>query len=283
MRLAVVGGNGFIGREFIEYALAEEHDCCVIGSEYDVFSDEGRKTVKELLVQSDALVFLAARKDYNGFSKEDYRYNVDLAMTYLDICREIDMDNIVVTSSRCAYSSDVLPWKEDDMQAPLSLYGASKQAVDSLVLLYNRKYEMHIKSLRLAQVLGMGERKGFLMNTLIDNARQGIRQTVYGTGAGRKQYIYVKDVSDVILRCVTEKKYEAGIFNIAMRDNISVLETAELVNLIFNNKAGIELLKDCKEDRKEYLMDVSKASKYLEWEAHYDMEAALRCIANEDL
>ncbi len=53
-----------------------------------------------------------------------------------------------------------MPWKEEIVYTPLSLYGASKLAVDTLGALYNKNYGLSIKNLRLAQVIGLGEREG---------------------------------------------------------------------------------------------------------------------------
>lgn len=281
MKIAVVGGNGFIGREFRKYALDRGLDVIVIGSDHDALSEDGSRVIKNILKDSAAMVFLAAKRSTAAFSMQEYIYNVTLAERYMRFASETFLDNVVIASSCSTYSSLNIPWKENEFQAPLSLYGASKQAIDSLALWYNENKGMKIKSLRLAQVIGMGERKGYLLNTLIDNAMQGKKQVIYGKGTGRRQYIYVKDVCDVILHCITAEKNNSGIFNIGIKDNISITELAETVNEVLGNKAGIEKIEDRPEDTKEYLMDVSKAAKGLQWKPQYDLEAAFMEIREQ--
>lgn len=282
MKIAVVGGNGFIGKEFVTYALDKGHKTIVLDRHYDIISSEGSIQILEILRDCDAMVFLAARRPSISFSLEDYFYNIEIAGRYLDLCRKASIGNIVITSSISVYSSEETPWKEDHFDIPLSLYGASKQAVDSLALQYNHQYHLHIKCLRLAQVIGMGERKGFLLNTVIDNAITGKKQTVFGKGIGRRQYIYVKDVCDVILHCIEIENENAGIFNIAMHDNISIVELVQIANEVFGNETGIEFVDYDKEDTKEYLMDTTKAEKSLHWRAEYDFEKALKDIRDND-
>ncbi|MBD5448559.1 MAG: NAD(P)-dependent oxidoreductase [Lachnospiraceae bacterium] len=278
MKIAVVGGNGFIGKEFIRYASEQGHQTMVIGSSVDAFSDSGSRQISELLSESDAVVFLAAKRSTADFSLEEYYYNIRLAGTYFEYIRKSGVKNVVITSSISVYSSLELPWKEKEWDCPLSLYGASKQAIDGLALYYNHLYGMKIKSLRLAQVVGMGERKGFLLNTLIDNAILGRKQTIYGTGAGRRQYIYIKDVCDALLHSITAQADQAGVFNIGLDYNISVIELAQLINDVFENKAGIEILSDKPEDTKQYLMDVTKAELELHWKPKHDLQRAFTRI-----
>lgn len=274
MKIAVVGGNGFIGKEFMRYASERGHQTVVIGSSVDAFSDSGGRQISGLLSGCDAVVFLAAKRPIADFSLEEYYYNIRLAGAYFEYTRKSGIKNVVITSSRSVYSSLSIPWKEREWDSPLSLYGASKQAIDGLALQYNNLYGMKIKSLRLAQVIGMGERKGFLLNTLIDNAIMNRKQTIYGAGIGRRQYIYIKDVCDALLHSITAKEDHAGVFNIGLDYNVSIIELAQLINEVFENKAGIEILSDQPEDTKQYLMDVTKAEQELCWKPRYDLRRA---------
>lgn len=271
MKIAVVGGNGFIGSEFVSYAAKNGHETAVIGSELNVFSDIEAEKASSILKTCDAMVFLAARRLTSAFSVQDYIYNIELAERYLRLAYTCNIRNVIMTSSINVYSNTELPWREDEFHAPLSLYGASKLAVDSIALMYNRQYEMNIKSLRLAQVIGMGERKGYLLNTLIDNAIAGRKQSIYGRGTGRRQYIYVKDVCDAILHCAVCAGDVSGVFNIGIKDSVSILELARIINSIFNNSNGLEMLEDKPEDTREYLMDVSKSERILHWKPHYNL------------
>ena len=278
MRIVVVGGNGFIGRAFTQYAAEKGHDPVVIGSDCDAFSGDGEAKIRAILEQCGAMVFLAAKRSTASFSMQEYIYNIRLAEQYMQLAKKCRVDNIVLTSSISVYSSADLPWRESEFQTPLSLYGASKQAVDALALWHNGNEGMRIKSLRLAQVIGMGERKGYLLNTLIDNAIAGKKQRVYGRGTGRRQYIYIRDVCDAILHSLTAEKDNAGIFNIGIRDNVSIAELAGIVNDVFGNKAGLEMLEDKPEDTRQYLMDVGKAERELHWRPGYDLKAAFMDI-----
>ncbi len=278
MKIIVVGGKGFVGTAFVRSAQNQGHSTCVIGSDCDIFSSEGESFVRKKIAECDAMVFLAAKRPFDKFDINDYTYNVCLAEKYIQVACEVGKKNICLASSRSVYSSDNTPWKECYFESPLSLYGASKQAVDSIALLYNAKYGMNIKCLRLAQVIGIGEHKGYLLNTWIENALQKKRLTVYGKGEGKRQYIYLTDVCDAFLHCVDTCGDQGGVYNIGMPYNISIIELAEIINNVFSSSAGIEMIQSQDEDKIEYLMDVSKAENELGWKASYDVERSLEDI-----
>ncbi len=287
MKIGVIGSSGFIGRHFVREVLSIGYE--VIG--WDIVEpferyEEGKFAFyhwkndefesNELFQECDAIIILAAKRPHGKFSMEDYFENIDIVMKTLDCCIKYGVKNIITISSRSVYSDGNIPWREENSNVPLNLYGAAKEAADELVLLYNREYELNIKSLRLAQVIGLGEVNGYLLNTFISNAYRKQALCVYGTGNGRRQYIYIKDVIDAILKAINSEN--AGVYNIGMKKNTSCIELAEIVNLVFENDSGICYELDKPEDLKEYLMDVTKAEEELGWRAKYDVLAAMKDI-----
>ena len=61
-----------------------------------------------------------------------------------------------------------MPFCEDGKTAPLSYYGAAKLVIENIAHLYNVRKKMKIKSLRLAQVLGVGERPGYMPTIFLE-------------------------------------------------------------------------------------------------------------------
>lgn len=288
MKIAVIGSSGFIGTELCAAACQKGHS--VVGLDYAPprstsvgfrFVDLSTVAdIKEIISECDGAVILAARRPTASFCTEDYLFNVSLAAEYFDICENVGLDNVVFASSTAVYSGNAFPWKESEAHTPYSLYGASKAATDAMALYRNGKKGMHIKCLRFAQVIGMGERKGFLLNTLIDNAIAKRTQTIYGEGKAKKQYIYVKDVANAILTALSNKN-KGGVYNIGMRDSVSALELAQCINRVFGNEGNLTHDYSKAENTESFLMDVSKAEKELGFTAAFDLEAAFRHIRDD--
>lgn len=291
MRVAVIGGLGFIGQEFSKCALEAGHEVDVYDLAVTASIDDERWSYHQIdlsgevpasLGQADAMVLLAAIRPYNGFSYADYEKNVRIAIQGFTFARESGIRNVVFASSKAVYSDPTsMPWSEDLYPAPLSLYGASKVAVEQIASFLNSKQDMAIKSLRFAQVIGMGERKGYLINTLIDNAIAGKQQVVYGDGSQRRQYVYVKDVCGAILAALGKPDI-GGVFNIGMKGAVSNLELAECVNKVFGNDGNLacDSAKPMGDVCDE--MNVSKAEMILGFKARYDLKGLFTDIAQAD-
>ena len=246
MKCLIIGACGFIGNELSKYAREKGHT--VLGC--DVLPWDGKVQIQfpdkddyccvadsdpdsDFLTRADSMVILAGKRPYKDFSYEDFKLNIDIANKYINLAIENGIPNVVFASSKAVYSGTDLPWSEESVNSPSSLYGASKSAVEQLGLYYCLKGNTRFVSLRFAQVIGLGERKGYLINTLIDNAVEKKQQTLYGDGSQSRHYVYVKDVCEAILKACDSSTN--GVYNIGMQKSVSNLELAEAVNRAFGN------------------------------------------------
>ena len=293
MTIIIIGATGFIGAEATKknrdaghHVLGcgrsawEGRSAALFPNKSDYFSTAGGTIPVEWLDEADCLVLLAAKRPYAGFCFEDYSENVALAQSYLSLAMEHGLKNVVFASSKAVYSGGGMPWNEDMFCVPSGLYGASKLAVEQMGLLYSSTERLNFKSLRFAQVIGMGERQGYLINTLIDNARAKKPQIIFGSGEQKRQYVYVKDVASAIL-AAEEKADLSGVFNIGMQGAVSNLVLAETVNECFGNKGN--LIHDYSRNMfgSDDEMCVEKAEKTLGFRANYDIRETFADLAGE--
>ena len=293
MTILVIGATGFIGTELTKIGRAAGHR--MIGCGRSAWEGKNKALFPEkedywctaeaclpaaLLQQADCLVLLAAKRPYPGFCFEDYAENVAVAQRYMQLAMENGLKNIVFASSKAVYSGDERPWKEELFSAPFSLYGASKAAAEHLGLYYSAAGRLCFKSLRFAHVIGAGERKGYLINTLIDNAREKKPQVVFGSGAQKRQYVYVKDVAAAIL-AAAEKREISGVFNIAMPAAVSNLELAEVVNASFDNVGNLIHDYSRAMTGSDDEMSVEKAERVLGFRARYGIRETFDDLAKE--
>lgn len=291
MKIAVTGGGGFIGRWFCDAALAAGHEPVVIGrsSAHSVAtaagqvvehrgSDYSAESLASSLDGCEAAVHLAAARFARANRLDLYAANIAIAGSLLTACRQSGLSNVVMLSSLGVYSSlNPLPWRESQRAIPATLYGASKLAIESLADACMADSELRVKSLRVAQVLGHGEREGYMLSTFLRRAFAGEALQVYGQGVGRREYVYVKDVADAILTALNSPGCR-GPFNIGTGTAISCLELAQAVNQAFRNEAGFVLRTDLPEVQEHNVMDVTATREQLHWRAGWTLAAALEEI-----
>ena len=283
MRVLILGVNGFIGKYLARYL--HEQQVTVIGagrtpqvdqsiaSFVEYFTcDYSVESIGEICVGCDAIVLLAATR--LNFNHNSYKSDIEIAVNTFEAAFQNGIKKVVVASSRSVYADEPLPWKEDVCPVPPNLYGASKVAIERLGEFYTARRGMSVVSLRLAQVMGWGEREGFVLNTFLEAAFRKELLTVYGTGKGIRQFVYIKDVLSAIKKAL-EKPYLNGIFNIGMEETISIYDLACKINEVFENSGNLKFKEYPNEDLSVSWMDVQKAKTVMDWKAEYTIEKAL--------
>jgi len=291
LKIAITGGRGFVGKYLLDL-LGEYHDCIVLGrDEQEDFEINGRKIPyiqtnyeKEQLIQQlegvQAVVHMAAKRYEQDEQISDYFTSINLSDNLFSACFVLKITNIVFLSSIAVYGANPKnPWAEETEISPGTFYGISKVTIEKLAEYYSNKYDLKIKTLRLAQIIGLGEREGYMITTFLNQAIHKKRLQVFGKGKGAREYIYVKDVARAIEKSL-EKDEIKGIFNIGNNKSTSHRELAETINSVFNNVGNLDFLQNLKEDKSISLMNSTKADSILNWKTQWNMRDALIDMRN---
>ncbi len=287
MRIFVSGGTGFIG----QYLLREEaaNNSFVVASRRSGFDglfmhenilykccDYSIESLCELMSGCDAVVHLGALRSTkdNEQSIENYYGNISSTENVFSAASLCGITNAVNISTIAVYGAELpLPYVETEV-SPISLYALTKLMSEQLCLYYNCKKSMFIKTLRLSQVLGYGERGGYMLAIFLENCLAGKKLSVYGEGKQARDYIYVKDVVRGIMAAL-DKPHTKGVFNLGSGVASSNREIAEHYCGVFENSAGVELLTDKPENTNCTQMDMTKTHTELGFSPLYSFKAAL--------
>lgn len=294
MIIGLTGATGFIGKYLLRLYSAEHKFVCATsrtdfsglyqnGNIEYYHSDYSRKSFTEIFKDCDALISLGAVRSTPEKEESICNYFENVASTENLILAgaELGITNMVSVSSRSVYSEKCKCPYNEEVTFPVNLYGVSKLYCDNLCEYYNAKLNLNIKSLRLSQVIGAGERGGYILAVFLEKCQKGEPLSVYGQGRLSRDYIYVKDVAAGII-CALEHPEKKGIFNLGSGVKTSNRELAEIYCEVFENKAGYTLLTDKQEFGSDTMLDMTKtteqlgfAPKYTVKEAVYDMKREL--------
>jgi UDP-glucuronate 4-epimerase len=260
VRVLVTGGAGFIGSHLIERLLEHDYQVVCIDNFDDYYSpDMKRRNMDPLLVcpgfqfvEGDiqdevllgqllmgpysAVVHLAARAGVRpSIDQADVyaRTNVQGTITLLEASRRSDVRHFIFGSSSSVYGlSRNIPFKEDDNQLqPISPYGASKLAAEVYCATYHRLYGLPVSILRFFTVYGPRQRPDMAIHRFARLIEDEKPVSMYGDGTTRRDYTYVDDVVDGIVRTI-ERPDNYQLYNlgnsetIPLHDLILILEQA---------------------------------------------------------
>src|SRR5947209_7914815 len=184
-RILVTGAAGFLGSHLCEHLVADGHD--VVG--VDCFTDYYAREIKEanlerllggerfslreidlsrapldpILEGVEVVYHLAAQAGVRGSfgdSFETYvRNNIQATQRLLEAASRRALDAFVYASSSSVYGNAVdYPTREDAPLRPMSPYGVTKQATESIAGVYHRNHGVPVVGMRYFTAYGPRQR-----------------------------------------------------------------------------------------------------------------------------
>jgi UDP-glucose 4-epimerase len=290
MKIVITGVRGFIGSSLAKYLTRKGHEIIGLGrlpkdNGYGRLDIEGGQFVSnspsfsDHLAGADAVVHLAA-KQVDNLSEPLLDYIPSNIVLTEEICRSADPDRlkkVVFASSRLVYpgqtSNDVM---ETFQGNPDTTYGLSKKIGEEIIDFYAKKSKWTGISLRLGQVYGPDPRNRGVVSKFIRQALDHGQVTVFGQGVAVRDFIYFKDVIFAFESAILGDA-PSGAYNIGSECGYSIKELAMAVSEVFIDRENSTHYKPVEnEDLSRYVMDCSKALRYLKWKPQWSLKKAFQ-------
>jgi len=265
VNIAVTGASGFIGSELLSELASREGITIAALSRTarkntDVTewyaTDYSRESLIGILADCDVVIHLAGVRGTTD-NPGDYADNERITANLLDAMTEVGYRRIVFASTISVYNDvETIPWTEDSPLEPRTMYGASKIACEEMIRKYAER-GIDYSILRIAQVLGAGEKRRGMMNVFLDTAAAGGEIKVMGRSEAKRQYIYVKDLVKVMASLAGLPEGESVTVNVGMPDAYTNLEIAEIINKVYGNRTPVNYDDSVPETIKSSCMDIS--------------------------
>lgn len=285
MRIAVTGASGFIGTELLSELNNTGAEIIGLTREIGGKSDSAnlRWQATDYTVDSltnalsgvDVVIHLAGVRGTTD-KREDYVINETMTAAVLEAMSNSNVKRIVFASTISVYNDvDTIPWREDATLEPRTMYGASKIACEQLIQVAAKKNGFDYSIVRIAQVLGLGEKRRGMMNVFLDTAAAGGELNVIGKSIAKRQYIYVGDLVKIFCMLAMQGEGMSQIVNAGMPNAYTNYEIAEIVNKAYDNSTPIHYEDSQAETIKASCMDISQLKNELGYEP-LDMLAAVK-------
>jgi UDP-glucuronate 4-epimerase len=257
-RILVTGGAGFIGSHLAEALLARGDEVTVLDNFNDFYDPAiKRRNAAQLgparvvegdfrdaeLVESlfaegefEVVAHLGAMAGVRPSLLDPLHYedvNMRGTLNLLEATRKRPGIRFVFASSSSVYgSNEEVPFCEDaDIHHPLSPYAATKRAGELMCYTFHHLYGIPTTCLRFFTVYGPRQRPEMAIHKFVRRILRGESIPFFGDGTTRRDYTYVDDIIDGVLRSIDRcEGYE--IYNLGESQTTSLSELVEALGRV---------------------------------------------------
>jgi UDP-glucose 4-epimerase len=215
----------------------------------------------------------------------DLNINAAAQLHILEACRLHNRDlKIVFASTRQVYGRpEYLPVDEKHPIDPVDVNGINKLAGEWYHLLYNDVYQIRACALRLTNTYGPGMRvkdaRQTFLGIWIRRLIEGKPIQIFGDGKQRRDFNFVTDVVEALLRAAASREADGQVFNLGHHEQIGLQELASL--LVEISGGGNYELVPFPDERKaidigDYYADFRKIDKLLGWSPKVSLDDGLK-------
>ncbi|MGC5328367.1 NAD-dependent epimerase/dehydratase family protein [Brevibacillus sp. SYSU BS000544] len=302
-KVLVTGCAGFIGSHLTEHLLGEGNT--VIGidgflTNYDVtikhrnlssFINHPRFSFYSSLLQDNQwdqwldgveIVFHQAalpgvRSSWGKAFSTYIDHNVAVTQQLLEACRRVEsIQSIVIASSSSVYGTMKPGFTNEEAPLhPLSPYGVTKLAMESLCQVYSEAFHLPIVLLRYFTVYGPRQRPDMSFHRFIRQIANNEALPIYGDGKQTRDFTFISDA--VMANWLAAKNGKPGeVYNIGGNREVSLLEVVDCLGELMGRKPVLQFLPEQMGDSRHTRADISKAQQQLGYQPKVSLETGLQ-------
>jgi nucleoside-diphosphate-sugar epimerase len=292
----VTGGAGFIGSHLAEELVRRGEQVRVV----DSLITGKRKNLEHLpqveFIEGDLADMQVARRAVQGMeyvlhqaaipsvprSVEDpvtsNRANIDASLNVLVAAREAGVRRVVYAGSSSAYgNSPTLPKVETMPTAPLSPYALQKLVAEQYCQMFTTLYGLETVTIRYFNVFGPRQDPSSpysgVISLFISALCEGRRPTIYGDGEQTRDFTYIANVVDGVLRAAQAPAHVAGeVINVATGGRVSLNQLFRTLRSLVGASVEPQYQAVRAGDVRDSQADISKAQRLLAYQptANFD-------------
>lgn len=290
-RVLVTGGGGFIGTHLVNRLIGKGYRVRVLdripvdmhtawqASEHIEYlmGDFSDHSLIDVAMKGVDFVYHLVSTTIPASSNIDPVFDVQSnlvgSLSLLDLALKAGVKKVIfVSSGGTVYGKPKsLPIKESDPTDPICSYGITKLAIEKYLNLYQELHGLDFMVLRLANPFGEGQRPGAqgAIAAFMHKIVTGQPIEIWGDGSVVRDYIYIHDVIDVMVRGI-EYAGKERVFNLGGGEGRSLNEIVETLGAVSGRhveriyKSGRAL------DVPKSVLDISLIKRELNWQPSQD-------------
>ena len=294
----VTGGAGFIGSHLAEELTRRGHavrvaDSLITGKRTNLDHVQGvdfrqgdladLDFARDAVAGCDYVLHQAALPSVPRSVKDpltSHRANVDATLNVLVASRDAGVKRVVFAGSSSAYgNTPTLPKHEDMPTNPLSPYALQKVVGEQYLQMFTRLYGLETVSIRYFNVFGPRQDPSSpysgVISVLATALLENRSPTIYGDGEQTRDFTYVANVVDGVLKACSAPNASGTVINVATGGRISLNALfAEMKRIVGASVAPV-YAEVRAGDVRDSQADISRAKALLDYEPTVSFEDGL--------
>jgi len=294
----VTGGAGFIGSHLVE-ELVRRGERVRVADSFITGKRENLAHVSGVeLVEGDLADFAVAQRAVAGIdyvlhqaaipsvprSVQDpitsNRANIDASVSVLVAARDAGVKRVVYAGSSSAYgNTPTLPKVETMPTAPLSPYALQKLVAEQYCQMFTQLYGLETVTIRYFNVFGPRQDPSSpysgVISLFIRALVEGRAPTIYGDGGQTRDFTYVANVVDGVLRACAAPDAGGEVINVATGGRISLNELFSVLKGLTGAAVKPIYAETRAGDVRDSQADIDKARRLLGYEPTVTLEQGL--------
>lgn len=276
-RCLVLGANGFIGSHLVQSLVAKGYSVRSFDRSESGSADGTEKYAGDFLNEKDVeaalqdidyvfhLVSTTTPMIAENDPLIDIQTNILMSVKLFELCVKAGVKKVIFASTGGAIYGNVdgkKPLHEDVVPKPVSPYAIGKLTIENYLRYFKKKHNLDFMVTRISNPYGPGQNpKGGqgVIAIFLDKLQQGEPITIFGDGSMIRDYIYVKDVANMLAESF-HKNNKEDVYNIGSGHGRSVNEIIGIIE----NVTGRSFKKETKPAPRTFVQNVVlDASRYV--------------------
>lgn len=297
MKIALLGGSGFIGKN-LALALSTHHEVFIIDKRIDeewflrhgfstsqLYQSEFSNVVDVLHeIKINKLIHLVSTiHPGSSMDNPEQGYSIDVIETIhiLEYIKDKNISMLFFSSGGTVYGdkSDLETIPEESTLHPISHYGVVKGTIESILLMYNRVYDMQNIIVRLSNPYGEYQDANGAVGVVavfMNKIMNGEDIIITGDGSVVRDYIHIQDVRRIILALVEKEQTLHHIYNVGSGQGASVNQIIEMLEVILEKKASVIYKASRRFDVQRNVLDISRVQNEFEIPCTLSLEEGIK-------
>ena len=261
----VTGGAGFIGSNLVEKLLENGNKVIVIDNFCNFYNPKIKeKNIEEFVLNENFKLYRNDIRDRQALNKIFEENKIDIVVhlagmagvrpsienpilyqevnctgtqNLLEEMKAHNVKKIIMASSSSVYGNcKKVPFKEDMIvDFAISPYAATKKANEVMTHVYHKIFDFNVIMLRFFTVYGKRQRPDLAISKFTRLMLNNEEITMYGDGSTARDYTYIDDIVDGIIKSVNYIILNKNVYEILNLGNSNPISLKEMINTIAKN------------------------------------------------